>query len=106
MSEQDGTHFLDENGHEVMDPTPMEPPVGYVQTPSMVDIIREQIRNSLVLAGEDAEMETFEEADDFDVGDDYDPTSPYEEQFEPPASQAEPPSAAETNPLTTFPPLS
>lgn len=27
---------------------------------------------------EEAHMETFEEADDFEVGDDYDPQSPYE----------------------------
>lgn len=94
--DEDGviTHSLNSNGHEVVDNTPMAPPVGYKHVPSMVDIIRAQIRaEKLRLEAEEAGLETFDEADDFEVGDDYDPTSPYEEQFEP---VAVPPSAATT----------
>lgn len=76
--------YLDQQGREMPNPTPLAPPLGYKKQPS----IREQIRNmvrgeQLRLAAESAGVETFEEADDFDVGDDYDPTSPYEEVFEP-----------------------
>lgn len=78
-----GTHFLDQNGHEVLDPTPMAPPVGFIQQPSMFEHIRNLVRTELSRrAAETGELESFEEADDFDIGDDYDPTSPYEVQFE------------------------
>lgn len=92
---------LNELGQLVPDPTPMAPPIGYVKQPSMVDIIREQIR----LAGLEAAnrgFESFEEGDDFEVGEDYEPQSAYEldeEQY-----QAAPPAvlkareAAKTNP--------
>lgn len=68
---------LDPLGQLVPDPTPMAPPIGYKRQPSMVEIIREQIR----LAGLEAAnqgYESFEEADDFDVGDDPELRSPYE----------------------------
>lgn len=75
--------YLDDNGHEVLDPTPMAPPIGYKPQPSMVDIIRAQIRSeALAREAEEQGFETFEEADDFDV-EDFDPTSPYEEIFDP-----------------------
>jgi len=83
MSKKDGTHFLDEEGREIMDPTPIAPPVGYKRQPSMVEIVRDMIKSErLRLEAEHAGMESFEEADDFEV-DDYDPSSPYEEHFEP-----------------------
>lgn len=79
-----GTHFLDENGHEVLDPTPVAPPVGFIQQPSMFEHIRNLVRTELSRrAADSGDLESFEEADDFDVGDDYDPTSPYEQQFDP-----------------------
>lgn len=82
---------------------PMAPPVGYKKQPSMVDIIREQVRSHhLAVAAEQAGMETFEEADDFDVGDPDDalPLSEYEAIFEPPAEavSSERPEAAPTPP--------
>ena len=76
---------LAKEGGEIVSSVPMQPPVGYNPQPSMVEIIRNQIR----LAGLEAQangMESFEEADDFDVEDDFDPSSPYEEVFEPPLS--------------------
>lgn len=76
----------DKAGREIPDPTPMAPPLGYVKQPSMVEHIREMIRGeNLRKEALNADMETFEEADDFDVGDDTDPISgyEYEENFEP-----------------------
>jgi hypothetical protein len=77
-------NYLNPDGSENPDPTPLAPPVGYVKRPSLVDNIRAMIREhavSIALAGQEAE--TFEEADDFDVQDDYDPASPWEGEFEP-----------------------
>lgn len=76
---------ITEDGREVVDPTPMAPPVGYRRQPSMVEIVRQMVRSERLRAeAEAADMETFEESDDFDVGDDFDPTSPYENEFDPP----------------------
>ena len=91
--DQDGvvTHTLNSNGHELVDDTPMSPPIGYRPTPSMIDHIRNMVRSELLRReAEEAGFETFEEADDFEVGDDYDPTSPYEETFEPPIPPSPP----------------
>lgn len=75
---------LDENGHELVNPIPVAPPVGWKKQPSMVDYIREIVRGERLKAmAEEAGADTFEEADDFEVGDDYDPRSPYEEYFDP-----------------------
>lgn len=74
-----------EDGREVIDPTPMAPPVGYKRQPSMVQLIREMVRSERLAADLDAAgYETFEEAEDFDVGDDFEPNSPYENEFDPP----------------------
>lgn len=73
------------DGREYNDPTPMAPPVGYKRQPTMVEIIRAQVRDALLAKELAAQgVETFEEADDFDVGDDYDPSSPWENDFDPP----------------------
>lgn len=75
---------LDALGREIVDPRSMAPPVGYVRQPTMVDIVRQQIRSAhLAAEAEAAGLETFEEADDFEVDDDFDPSSPYEEIFDP-----------------------
>ncbi|UYD39222.1 MAG: hypothetical protein [Wigfec virus K19_160] len=83
-----GTHKLDENGAEVLDPTPIAPPVGYRRQPSLAEQIREMVRSER-LALEAAAMgaETFEESEDFDVEDDYDPSTPFENDFDPPISE-------------------
>lgn len=73
------------DGREIPDPVPIEPPVGFIRQPSMIDNIRalvqgEHLRREALAAG----AETFEEADDFDIDDDpVDYTSPYEEFFDP-----------------------
>lgn len=75
---------LDDHGREVLDPTPIAPPIGWKPEPSMVEIIRAQIAGErLRQEAEAAGKESFEEADDFDVDDDFDPSSPYEEIFDP-----------------------
>lgn len=83
---------LDELGREILDGTPVAPPVGYKQTIPLAQQIREMVRSEhLRIAAEKSGMETFEEADDFDVGDDYDPSSPYELIFEGLPADAPPP---------------
>lgn len=73
-------------GQEIPDPVPVAPPLGYVKQPSMVEHIRQMIRSEkLRLEAEQAGMESFEEADDFEVEDDPEAFSPYEWEpsFEP-----------------------
>lgn len=80
------TSLFEGSRAEVLSAIPVAPPVGYKKQPSMVDHIRGLVRSEhLRWAAEGAGAESFEEADDFDVGDDLDPTSPYEDEFEPPA---------------------
>lgn len=80
--------FLNADGQEIPDPRPLEPPIGYIKQPSMVDIVREQIALANRLYAEDREFEEFEESEDFDVQDDFDPTSPWENDFDPSVSAA------------------
>jgi len=68
---------LNENGHEVLDDTPVAVPLRWNRPPSKLDEIRAHLK---IISREQEQIgnETFEEADDFDVGDDYDPRSPWE----------------------------
>lgn len=73
---------LDDNGHEVLDPTPVAIPVRIQAAPSilqeMLDM-RRLVREEISRAADQAHLETFAEADDFDVGeDDGMPYSPHE----------------------------
>lgn len=80
----------DELGREVLDGTPMAPPVGYKRQPSMVEHIRALVRSEQLAAAVAAQgFETFEEADDFDIMDDNDPmpSSPHENEFDPPVKE-------------------
>lgn len=77
---------LNVDGSEALDPKPMQPPIGFVRQPSMVDHIRQMVQSELLRHhARREERETFEEADDFDVSDDEEPRSAYEmeEVFEP-----------------------
>lgn len=79
---------LDQEGREILDTTPIAPPVGFMEQPSMFDIVREMVRSERFKAQMEAEgLETFEEADDFDVDDDFDPSTPYENDFDPGVSE-------------------
>lgn len=67
-------------GHEVPDPVPMAPPVGYQEFPSMIETVQKMVRDyhlqrELAAQGH----ETFEEADDFDIDEDPAPRSEYED---------------------------
>lgn len=76
--------FLNINGHEVPDPTIVDPPLGYIKQPDLMELMRRMIRNELSTVAENTEYETFEDADDFEVDDDpVDYSSPYEEYFDP-----------------------
>lgn len=70
----------DPNGHEVLNPTPMAPPVGYKPSLSLAEQIRMQVRT---LQAMDMEPETEEEADDFDIDDDPAPLSRWENDMIP-----------------------
>lgn len=78
---------LNELGQELPDPRPMAPPIGWVKQPTMVEHIRNLVRSTLLQQTADAaDIDTFEEADDFDVDDELnDPRTPYEAIFDPPA---------------------
>jgi len=73
------------NGEELLDPTPMQPPLGYKRTPTLSEQIRMQVmqmKHDLLTDKDIAETE--EEADDFEVGDDFEPLSQYENDHIPP----------------------
>lgn len=67
------TRSMDYDGHYVPDPVPVAPPVGYKKQPTMVELIRDMVRNEKIKQElEAAGHETFEESEDFDVGDEPD----------------------------------
>jgi len=76
-----------ENGEEILDPTPMQPPIGYKKTLSLAEQIRQQIRLHKLDLEDNAITETDEEADDFEVGDDYEPLSKHENDHIPPIAE-------------------
>jgi len=73
----------DKMGRELPDARPMEPPAGYVPSPSIAEMIQQMVTSSLIkqqLAQQGDE--TFEEANNFDIPDDpVDPSSPYEQHY-------------------------
>lgn len=90
VSGSDEYGFLNVSGHEVPDPTIMEPPLGFVPAPDLMAQMRSMVQNELSRIAEAQELETFEEADDFDIEDDpVDYSSPYELYFDP--APGEPP---------------
>lgn len=70
---------LDAYGREVLDPTPLAPPVGFQDPPTIEEMIRSFIHNERIQAEIAAQgFETEEEANDFSVPDDIDPFSEHE----------------------------
>lgn len=55
-------------GKEILNPTPMQPPLGFKRQPSLSELVRQQIAAMRHI--EDNEPETEEDADDFDIDDD------------------------------------
>jgi len=75
-----------EAGEEILDPTPMQPPLGYKRTLSLSEQIAQQVRiaHLKILRDNLADVaESEEEADDFEVGDDFEPMSQYENDHMP-----------------------
>lgn len=71
--------LLDPLGRELVDETPMAPPVGYNPQPSLVEQMRMMIQGERMrLAALEAGYESFEDADDFDMDEDPFPRSPHE----------------------------
>lgn len=76
------------DGESIVDPTPQAPPVGYKKQLSMVEIVREQVRNHLSQVAADQGFETFDESEDFEVEDeDPLPASAWENEFDPPVQE-------------------
>jgi len=73
----------DKYGREILDPVPMQPPLGYKKQVSLTEQIRQQVlQHHRTLA--DMEPESIDEADDFDVNDEYGiPVSRWENDYEP-----------------------
>lgn len=73
-----------ENGEEILDPTPMQPPLGYRKTLSLSEQIAQQVRIAQLKILEDSAIhESDDEADDFEIGDDFEPLSPHENDHMP-----------------------
>lgn len=71
-------------GEEILDPTPMQPPLGYKRSLSLSEQIAQQVRIAHLRILEDSAIhETEEDADDFEVGDDFEPLSAYENDHMP-----------------------
>lgn len=64
----DKANRFNERNEEILNPTPMQPPLGYKPSLSLVEQIRQQIRTFKNL--DDNEPETEEEADDFEIDED------------------------------------
>lgn len=76
--------FLNDRGQEVVDSTPLEAPLRVSVPSSSTQSIRAIVQREMSRLAELDEMETFEEADDFDIEDDpVDPRTPYEAVFDP-----------------------
>lgn len=74
----------DEKGHEILDGTPVEPPIGYQETEPLHVLIARLVGNEMMkreLADEG--FETLDEAEDFYIDDDDYVPSPYDVDFEP-----------------------
>jgi len=76
------SQYLDAEGRELPNPTPVAPPVGYKRQPTIAEQMRQMIRQASYEASQMG-AETEAEANDFDVGEDMEPDSPYENDFEP-----------------------
>ena len=57
----------DENNREIMDQTPVAMPVGFEKPESLQSMIKRMVKNEKAMEEEFGQVETMEEADDFDV---------------------------------------
>lgn len=71
--------MLNDRGHEVPDPTPVEWPAGVRRPETLTEQIQRLVRVQMSQFAQEQGLETFEEADDFDIEDEEGaPFSPYE----------------------------
>lgn len=68
---------LDADGNEVLDQTPVALPVRFKRPQSLLDQMRAVV-HEMSLRAQEFDVETWEEANDFEVGDDFEFTSQYE----------------------------
>lgn len=69
----------DGNGRQIPDPRPVEVPVGFQRPPTLQEEIRRFIRVEMSQRAQSQELESFEEADDFEIDDEVEEfTSAYE----------------------------
>lgn len=73
---------LDQNGHEILDPTPKSIPVGFKRPETLQEQIRRLVRTEVSEAAGANGWDTFEEADDFEIDDDPEIPTPYEMEFD------------------------
>ncbi|AZL82923.1 hypothetical protein [Apis mellifera associated microvirus 45] len=71
----------DDEGREIVDPTPMGLPAGFKRPETLAEQVRRLVRTEKLV--DDDDVESWEEANDFDVDDDFDPASPFETVFDP-----------------------
>lgn len=96
--------FLNVRGQEVPDPTVVEPPLGYIAQPDLMEQMRRMVRTEMSRIAELEQFESFEEADDFDIDDDpVDYTTPYEMYFDPEPAADQGPPAPPTHPARLDP---
>ncbi len=81
---RESKELLDDKGGEILDPNPMEVPVGFARPETLQESIARITRTSTIVAQARADYETAEEADDFDIPEDdtYDPDTPFEQVFD------------------------
>lgn len=90
-------------GHELPNPTPIDPPIGFVPHEPVHEQIKRMVLRELAAQQGLDENDTLEEMDDFETDDpeDFDPLSPWEEQFWPETQW--PPSAESAGPAPDSP---
>lgn len=80
----DGRSHILPDGSEVPDPKPVALPVGFERPESIHDLIRRLVTDpSIRDEMKNAELESFDEADDFDIEDDVMVNSPHEDVYDP-----------------------
>lgn len=74
------------DGREKLNPTVMQPPIGYQRPPTIAEQIRQQVVQLRHM--QDDDPETIEEADDFDIEEDPQMPSPWENDMVPSVASA------------------
>lgn len=67
------------DGREVLNPVPMAPPIGYVAQPTLMEMMEQMLRVKLQQLRDDDEVDTADDAEDFDIPDELgEPPTMYE----------------------------